>query len=169
MITGIIYGCLNFYNQSQLVTPINELDTKKQSLTAEVDGLTRQLEDLKSRVAVQSSVIGTIRSTRAKNIAYFKLMKDLQSKTPGRVWLQEIIMDSALSVEGKALTNQAILQFAKSFDSSPYLNSVFIRTIKENFIGATTVFDFKLNGQVFLSPSLLEESPGENQQEGGTQ
>jgi hypothetical protein len=95
------------------------------------------------------------------------LTDDLQQKKPRRLWVQDIHVGGGennqfagkIAFEGKAHDHQEILHYARRFDQVPYVKSFAIGEIKEERLMGSPMFNYKIEGELNLNPSLLPSSP----------
>jgi Tfp pilus assembly PilM family ATPase len=150
VLVGLVGGVFSFMNNS-VTTKVKEQESKKVALEQNITLLTAQVDDLKRKASVYENLTTLSRSARLRNKVCLNLAEDLQRKTPTNVWVSSIDLTSGFQLEGKSLDHRAVMDFARSFDSTRYTSSVLINSIKEGFVGTTPVFDFKIGGQVNLA------------------
>lgn len=154
LMTGALFGANEFWAKGEVA----KLQTRQQQMTQDIASLQARINILKAENAVQEALMTMIKNARIRNKVYVELTGDLQKKTPEKLWVHSLKVGDELELAGNALAHQAVINFARSFDGLPYLSSVMIDSIKENFIAGTTLFDFKIGGNVVLDKHMLNQA-----------
>lgn len=134
---------------------VPDLQNQVDSVKVRVAGLQSRQAELKRKAELDQSLIETIEKAKIRNYVYVSLTEDLRKKTPTEVWIQSLKVNDGMELAGKALNHKAVINFAKSFDETPYTKAVLIDSIVEGKMGGSLVYDFKISGGVNLDKSLL--------------
>ncbi len=134
---------------------VQKAEQAQQAEQLQLAQLQSELSVLKDRDAVDKALIGIIENAEIRNKVYVMLTEDLRRKTPPKLWVQEIKVNGKVKFEGKAVSHQDILDFAKSFDTVPYVRAVAVDSITEELLEGTPVFNYKIAGNLALSKDLL--------------
>jgi Tfp pilus assembly protein PilN len=145
--------------QATTANAITQLTTEKDNLTNQLTQKRQQLAELKEKSSIQAQLLDTVQRIRAQNTIYQKLARDLRMKTPASVWLHTIKAGTELSLEGKALEHQSVINLARSFDSAVYVRDLDFESVKEALVGPKAVYEFKLTGVIQPSNTLIQDSP----------
>ncbi|MCE3234007.1 MAG: hypothetical protein K0Q50_187 [Vampirovibrio sp.] len=151
---GIASGIL-FAMASMAAMQIPDLTSKVESAKVEVAGLQTRQAELKKKVELDKSLLDMVEKAKIRNHVYVAFTDDLKRKTPEQLWVQQLQVNDEVSMEGKALNHQSVINFAKSFDTAPYTRAVLIDSIKEGRLGSSLVYDFKISGGVNLDKSIM--------------
>jgi Tfp pilus assembly PilM family ATPase len=149
----IFGGC--WFGESMINGEVSTLESQKSAVTNEIAMLDTQLTKLKAQLQLHINLADIAKNARLRNIVYNKLSDDLRYKTPEKLWLSKISVGDDLTFEGKALTHEAALDFARGFDDSDYVSTVMLNALSENVIGTTPLYDFQVGGKIKLNPALL--------------
>ena len=143
---------------------IQPLTNQRDSVRMQVASLEGRQAELRRKLELDQSLLQAIHNARLRNRVYVALTDDLKRKTPQQLWIQTMKVGTALEMDGKSMNQNAVLDFARSFDSAPYTQAVLIDSIKEEKLKNTLVYDFKISGGVRLVPELIpeEKTPSEN-------
>lgn len=139
-----LWFATHFFVESQ----VNQLEEKKSGKLASINLLNSQISQYKTQHSTELSILDVIQNARNRNAMYLALSEDLMSKTPKEMWIQTVKVDQSLNLEGKALNNQSVLDFARSFDNTAYANALMVNEIKEENMSGTPVYNFKIGGPV---------------------
>lgn len=147
---GLVY-------QGQLDQQLTAQQQEKSRLTASVNQLSSQYQQIKAAYEVKASLYQVADSAQQHNAMAVALAKDLVRVTPSSLWLHSIVLDNGVTFEGKALNHTAVIQFARSFDQVPYMQGVTLDFLKEGFVGTNPVYDFKVRSDVAPSQLLMSD------------
>lgn len=156
LVTGVLFLMATMAEQQ-----IQPLTSNRDSMRMQVASLEGRQAELRRKLELDKSLLEAVHNARLRNRVYVALTDDLKRKTPQQLWIQSMKVGQSLEVQGKAMHQNAVLDFARSFDSAPYTQSVLIDSIKEEKLKTSVVYDFKLSGGVRLAPELMppEENP----------
>jgi hypothetical protein len=155
----LVWGGIWAYSHFFVGTEVSKLEDSKNAKTAEIASLNAEVAEFKKKHALELSILDVVNTARMRNAMYVQLAEDLQSKAPAKLWIQTVKADDALDLEGKAMTDKAVLNFSRSFDGSPYASAIMVNEIKEEMLNGTPVFNFKIGGQIHLNKSLIRPQP----------
>lgn len=158
ILSGLITAGL-FIASMMVGQQVPQLESKRDSAKTEVSTLESRQAELKNQVALNQALLAMIQSSRIRNHIYVALTEDLRQKTPEKIWIRSLQVNDAMELDGKALSHQSVINFARGFDEAPYGKDIVIKSIKEGRLGGTLVFDFVIGGGINLDPSLLNEAP----------
>lgn len=133
----------------------NQLEPKRDEAKLAVDNLLAKEAELKKKAELDQTLLKRVTDARIRNKVYLAMTEDLRQKTPEKVWIYSMDIGSDFALNGKALSHQSVINFARSFDQSSYTKAVEIQSIKESLLNGSLVYDFKIGGNVFLDPSLV--------------
>lgn len=171
-ITLFVYCVLLVMNNLVIGGQIGDLTSKKATLEAEKADLEMKISQNRGTYDIQTFAIDTKQKAKIRNTVFTKLIDDLREKTPANVWISEIkvVGDDTITVAGKALEHQSVLDFAKAFDDVPYAENIGISKLSEGSMGLTPVYLYNISGKVKLAPEVLqsEASPAEASPDGQT-
>lgn len=159
--TGLMAGLAFVSGQG-----LPELQSKVDSTKNELAGLQVKEKELRSKANLNQDLQNVLKQAKARNSVYVALTDELKETTPtDKVWIQLLKVDtqggaSPMEMDGKALSHQSVINFARSFDSVPYTKAVLIDSIKEGKIGGSLVYDFKLSGSLNLD-SMISKADAE--------
>lgn len=109
-------------------TRLSSLENGLAQLRKEVEALNTQvkgMEGIEKRIGVLKSKIKVIEDLNKKKTGPVRVMENLSSATPSRLWLTQFKeTGGALSLNGLAVDNQTIAEFLKALSSSVYFNNV---------------------------------------------
>jgi Tfp pilus assembly protein PilN len=137
---------------------VGEMNQKKTLLTTQITEKQQELNALKARSSVQAALLDTVERIRARNTVYQKFGRELRMKVPPSVWLYHIAMGTDITIEGKALEHQSVIQLARSFDDMHYLTNVDFDYLKEVLVGKRPVYEFKIKAGVQSNDTLLQDN-----------
>jgi type IV pilus assembly protein PilN len=132
-----------------LVMSVDTLETEVESARIKLDALTKvtgNLEKFKADKAILEKKIGVIEDLE-KNRSYpVHIMDELASRiSPQREWLTSFAQkDNNLRVEGVAVNNQALAQFMKRLEDSPYIHTVDLISSKQTILSGVKLMGFVL-------------------------
>ncbi|HEY9745874.1 MAG TPA: pilus assembly protein PilM [Oculatellaceae cyanobacterium] len=157
VVSGLVTGGL-FVAAMMVQQQIPELEAKRDNIKMEVSALEARQQELKKKAELDRALLDMIQQSKIRNRIYVALTDDLRNKTPEKIWIRSLTVDNALQLDGKALSHQSVINFARSFDEPVYARDIVIKSIKEGRLGGTLVFDFSLSGRVNLDPSILDST-----------
>lgn len=135
-----------------------ELQARRDALQADVTSLTDRQQQLKKKVDVDTGLLDMVQQGKVRNHVYVALTEDLKEKTPEKIWIRTLKIDNAMEINGKALSHESVITFARSFDSVPYGKAISIKEIKEGKLGGALVYDFTIAGNINLDPTWMDDA-----------
>lgn len=156
VVVGVLWVAL-FIGGMVLAEQAGRKEKEKLQVQGSVAMLNHRRDELKERIDAQSQLAKIATDAKIRNLVFVNLSQDLQRKTPPKLWINHLDVGSDVNIMGKSLAHQSVIELAKNFDGAPYVSGVLINSIKEDFVGRTSVFNFKLSGQVRLNPNLLQQ------------
>jgi len=157
--SAVLWG-VSAFMQGEVAKLQTENDTQKATVAA----LTVQQTELQAKVSVYQKLKEELDKARIRNQVYVSLTDDLRSKSPEKLWIQEVDVngkdfEDKVAFQGKALAHEDVIDFARSFDGEPYVNAVAIDEIQEESMGTTPVFNYKIKGDLILNKDMLQHTP----------
>lgn len=156
MILGCLVTAVLFIGALMVGQQIPGLESNRDSAKMEVSSLQNRQAELKKKAELDQVLLDMIQKARVRNHIYVSLTEDLKRKTPEKIWIRTLDVADDLSMNGKALSHQSVINFARTFDEAPYAKDIVIKSIKEGRLGGALVFDFTIHGDTNLDPALLE-------------
>jgi Tfp pilus assembly protein PilN len=152
LITAGLFGLSTFTSMQ-----LPEVQKKRDESKLVVAGLEARQRELKKKVELDQTLMQMVDQAKIRNHIYVALTDDLVKKTPEKVWIHTLKAADNLEMQGKAMSHQSVINFARSFDQAPYSKAIQISAIKEGRLNGALVYDFKIGGNVFLNPALAEK------------
>ncbi len=177
----LVWGGLAAFNVFFLGLQVQNLTAEEGVKMNRTQQLTLEMNALRMTSDLRAQVIDVINQARIRNAIYLNLTEDLQSLTPDKVWVYHIEAGDGLALEGKALSHQAVIDFARQFDSLLYARDVIIDGIQEEANGSSILYKFKIHGRSHFNEKLIsgetssevseiirqeDASPGQESEEG---
>lgn len=140
------------YRWTVLQDEIAQHTQMKAAKTKELDDVKKKVQEVeefekKKRLLEDKNRI--IEQLRKKQGGPVRLLDYLsQSLDPLKVWLTSVEGDAQVTVVGKALTNDDIVEFIKNLQQSNYFSSVTLQESVQGLDEGVTVYAFKLTMQV---------------------
>lgn len=157
LILGVIAGGLFLYDSLIVSNQLNDANKKHSQMTTQIASLQQQVQILKDKYELRAAIIDVIENAKYRNALYTHFSNDLKSLTPGRVWLYNVEIDDRITMEGKALQHQPVVDFARKLDNITYSKQVLFDEIQEELNNTQRIFKFKISGQPFLSKDLVDK------------
>ena len=120
----------------------------KESKTKEVEALKKKVQEVedyeKKKLSLENQVriIEQLRKNQGGPVRLLDYLS--QSLDPVKVWLSNVEGDAQVTVTGKALTNDDIVEFIKNLQQSKYFSSVTLQESVQTLDEGVTVYSFKL-------------------------
>lgn len=137
------------YRWQMLADEVTQQTQMKESKTKELDTLKKQVqevEDFEKKKHLLEDKVRIIEQLRKNQGGPVRLLDYLsQSLDPVKVWLSSVEGDTQVTVTGKALTNDDIVEFIKNLQQSNYFSSVTLQESVQTLEEGVTVYSFKLN------------------------
>ncbi|MDO8547649.1 MAG: PilN domain-containing protein [Nitrospirales bacterium] len=120
----------------------------KESKTKEVEALKKKVQEVedyeKKKLSLENQVriIEQLRKNQGGPVRLLDYLS--QSLDPVKVWLSNVEGDAQVTVTGKALTNDDIVEFIKNLQQSKYFSSVTLQESVQALDEGVTVYAFKL-------------------------
>ncbi len=156
----IVWGGMVLFEHLFLGSQLAELQQKQTQLTAQVAVLNNEMQSLKTKYDMRARIVDIVEKAEVRNAVYLNLVRDLQRITPENIWLYNIEVGDSLKLEGKSLTHQAVIHFAKRFDSLLYAKAVLIDSIREELADSQKVFRFRITGNTRFDPVIIRQGKG---------
>src|SRR5205085_360766 len=119
-------------------------EEKKKELEA-LQKKVQEVEDLEKKKRLLEDKNRIIEQLRKNQGGPVRLLDYLsQSLDPLKVWLTSVDGDSQVTVSGKALTNDDIVEFINNLQRSNYFSSVMLDESRQGIDEGLTVYTFKL-------------------------
>ena len=124
----------------------------KESKTKEVEALKKKVQEVedyeKKKLSLENQVriIEQLRKNQGGPVRLLDYLS--QSLDPVKVWLSSVEGDTQVSVAGKALTNDDIVEFIKNLQQSKYFSSVTLQESVQALDEGVPVYSFKLTMMV---------------------
>lgn len=134
-----------------LTAQVQQQEAEQSRLKAEEAALQRQYD-------TRASLADLIHRVIQKNRVFPALMGHLHTVTPTNIWVYKLDVGNQLRIEGKGLSDTAIIKFAKQFDPLAYTEQMAVHTIEEEFVNDEAIYKFELRGAT--RPGALTPDPG---------
>jgi Tfp pilus assembly PilM family ATPase len=157
LLSLLAWGGLALFTQFALTPQLTEKQTQVDSITAEISSVQSQIDQISGTADYYSFAKEVLNKTKARNQAFVEFIADLRRKTPPALWVYQVKLNDKDMVifQGKTTDHQSVLNLAKSFDEVRYANTIRVRYIAEDKIGATPVFRFVITGSIKADPSIM--------------
>jgi len=136
------------YRWQMLVDEVALQTQLKESKTKEVEALknkVQEVEDYEKKKLSLENQVRIIEQLRKNQGGPVRLLDYLsQSLDPLKVWLSSVEGDAQVTVAGKALTNDDIVEFIKNLQQSKYFSSVTLQESVQALDEGVIVYSFKL-------------------------
>jgi hypothetical protein len=152
LLLAVTYVGLMFY-QGALSSDLQKMEQDKNGLLSQQTMLSARKEELKREYEIQGSIVQIAKAAEERNRMIFSFVSDLSQLTPPQVWVHSTSFDTQVKLEGKTLSHNAAIAFAKNFDARHYISGVVINTLKEDMVGPNPVYNFTLSGGVAVPPA----------------
>lgn len=137
------------YRWQMLVDEIEQQTLTKESKVKELDGLKKkvqEVEDYEKKKRLLEDKIRIIEQLRKNQSGPVRLLDNMsQSLDPVKVWLSSVEGDTQVTVVGKALTNDDIVEFIKNLQQSNYFSSVTLQESVQSLEDGVTIYSFKIS------------------------
>ena len=137
------------YRWQMLVDELAQQTQVKESKVKELDALKKKVEEVESldkKKRFLEDKIRIIEQLRKNQGGPVRLLDYLsQSLDPVKVWLASVEGDKQVTVAGKALTNDDIVEFIKNLQQSQYFTSVTLQESVQSLEDGITVYSFKIS------------------------
>ena len=147
-VTLIFLGACG-YRWQMLVDEVAQQTQVKESKTKELDVLKKkvqEVEDYEKKKRLLEDKIRIIEQLRKNQGGPVRLLDYLsQGLDPLKVWLSSVEGDAQVTVMGKALTNDDIVEFIKNLQQSNYFSSVTLQESVQSVEEGVTVYSFKIS------------------------
>ncbi len=157
LLTGVLFLMSMFSEKS-----LPDLQTKVDNINGELASLKETEKQLRGKVNLNEDLQEVLWHAKARTQSYVALTNQLKDNIPtDSVWIQNLNVtgqndNSPLEITGRSLNHQAVIDFARSYDSVPYTSAILIDSIKEIKIGTRRVYEFKISGNLNLTSILTE-------------
>jgi type IV pilus assembly protein PilN len=129
----------------------DEVETQKQvkvNKTKELDDLKKkvlEVEDFEKKKRLLEDKNRIIEQLRKNQSGPVKLLDHLsQSLDPLKVWLVSVEGDSQVTVSGKALTNDDIVEFIRNLQRTAYFSTVSLDESVQGIDDGVTIYSFRI-------------------------
>jgi Tfp pilus assembly protein PilN len=122
------------------------------------------LERLEEQKSILERKINLINHLKARQEIAVRTLDELSKNLPGWVWLTETKYQAqALTIKGRALSNNLIADYVYNLENSPHLSNVKIESINQRSIQSSSPFlEFSLTATYDLPSNI--DSPEEAKQ-----
>ena len=146
-VTLIFLGACG-YRWQMLVDEVAQQTQVKENKTKELEGLKKKVQEVeeyekkKRLLEDKNRIIEQLRKNQSGPVRLLDHMS--QSLDPLKVWLTSVEGDTQVTVAGKALTNDDIVEFIKNLQQSNYFSSVTLQESVQSLEEGVTVYSFKI-------------------------
>lgn len=137
------------YRWQMLVDEVAQQTLTKENKVKELDALKKkvqEVEDYEKKKRLLEDKIRIIEQLRKNQSGPVRLLDHMsQSLDPVKVWLSSVEGDTQVTVVGKALTNDDIVEFIKNLQHSNYFSSVTLQESVQSLEDGVTVYSFKIS------------------------
>ncbi len=138
-------GLLYFLQSGKLRNEREQLENRKLK-KEELAKVLLKLADVEKTKAELDAKIKIINELKMRQKDTVIMMDRLSRCLPDWVWLTDLnFVGGTLSISGKALTNNLIVDFINNLTNSSYFLNVQLKTSQSKKVGGTEVFEFKLD------------------------
>ncbi len=140
------------YRWQMLNDEITQQTTLKETKKKELEALQKkvqEVEDLEKRKRLledKNRIIEQLRKNQGGPVRLLDYMS--QSLDPLKVWLTSVDGDAQVTVNGKALTNDDIVEFINNLQRSGYFTAVMLDESRQTVEEGLTVYTFKMTLKV---------------------
>jgi len=147
-VTLIFLGACG-YRWQMLVDEVTLQTQTKEAKTKELDALKKkvqEVEDYERKKRLLEDKVRIIEQLRKNQGGPVRLLDYLsQGLDPVKVWLTSVEGDTQVTVVGKALTNDDIVEFIKNLQQSNYFLSVTLQESVQAMEDGVTIYSFKIS------------------------
>jgi type IV pilus assembly protein PilN len=138
-------GLLYFLQSGKLASERDLLEERKLK-KAELEKVLVKLAEVEKTKAELDAKIKIINDLKTRQKDTVVMMDRLSRCLPDWVWLTDLnFVGGTLSISGKALTNNLIVDFINNLTNSNYFLNVQLKTSLSKKAGGTEIFEFKLD------------------------
>ncbi len=140
---------------------IKRLLIQQQNINKEIESSKvdiKKIEQLKKDKTALESKISIIASLREKQNWPVHILDELSSSTPDHIWLYSFInQEDTIKIEGITPSYNAVSDFMRKLDNSPYFTEIELLNIQQNIIRDKSFHKFKIS---FKIEFLLDDEQG---------
>jgi Tfp pilus assembly protein PilN len=149
-----------FFLQKQAVNRERSLLAQAQEEKGKLQYVVATLKQLEQQKASLESKIGLINQLMSHQDAIVRIMGELSASLPEWVWLQEATYNNqALTIKGKALSNNLIADFIANLENCPSFSNVNLVSSTQRTIQSRQYLEFSLTAGVVLQNETPPEGP----------
>ena len=136
------------YRYLDLVKEVTQQTQVKEAKTKELEALKKKIQEVedyekkKRLLEDKNRIIEQLRKNQSGPVRLLDYMS--QSLDPLKVWLTSVEGDTQVTIAGKALTNDDIVEFIKNLQQSNYFLSVTLQESVQSLDEGVTVYSFKI-------------------------
>jgi len=136
------------YRWQMLVEKVAQQTQVKATKTKELDELKKKVQEVddfekkKRLLEDKNRIIEQLRKNQGGPVRLLDYLS--QSLDPIKVWLTTVEGDAQVTVTGKALSNDDVVEFIKNLQQTNYFSSVMLQESVQSFEEGLTVYTFKL-------------------------
>ncbi len=140
------------YRWQMLVDEVAQQTQFKENKTKELEALKKKVQEVedyeknKRMLEDKNRVIEQLRKNQGGPVRLLDYLS--QSLDPLKVWLTSVEGDKQVTLSGKALTNDDIVEFIRSLQQSGYFTDVMLEESRQTAEEGLTVYSFRLKMSV---------------------
>ncbi|MGE0201830.1 MAG: type IV pilus biogenesis protein PilM [Candidatus Melainabacteria bacterium] len=143
--SGLLYGVNAFWADGEAAKQL----AAQEQLQGSVNSLLAEKAQLEAKNKTGGNLALIIKHAKVRNRLYVDLTKDMY-KVPKRLWVNKVTVGDRVSLSGKALNHQDVINFAKMFDHAPYVSGMTIKQIDEEKMQETPLFNYAIEANLNL-------------------
>lgn len=144
-------GLLFILNLLMFQPAVQEKQNQKTQMENQIAALEQEKIQLSTSGSLKQGLAYTAQRAKMRGQMYVNLVQALRRSIPSKLWIQDLSAGDTLSVHGKAISHQDILNFSKIFDMEPYVTQSSIQTIQEERLAGKALFDYLFNGTLDIT------------------
>lgn len=141
----VVFYTINVSMSAEIERLTRDIEEKEQELV-QLEKVTKEVKDLEQKEAEYNDKISVIANLKKSKLGPVRILDDLNTAVPEHAWISSVKEEAGfMRIDGKAIDNQTIAGFMRQLEGSDYFKSIDLGETRQADERGVKIKAFSLN------------------------